>query len=38
LRRDHLVNTRRESQTIYYSIKSESAKAIIDTLAHHYAA
>ncbi|BCB07890.1 transcriptional regulator [Vreelandella venusta] len=38
LRRDQLVDTRRESQTIYYSLSSESAKAIIDTLAHHYAA
>ncbi len=38
LRRDELVDTRRESQTIYYSLSSESAKAVIDTLAHHYAA
>ena len=38
LRRDQLVNTRRESQTIYYSLSSESAKAIINTLAQHYAA
>ncbi|PCF97672.1 ArsR/SmtB family transcription factor [Vreelandella nigrificans] len=38
LRRDQLVNTRRESQTIFYSLKSDSAKAIIDTLAHFYAA
>lgn len=38
LRRDQLVHTRRESQTIYYSLRSDSAKAIIDTLAHHYAA
>lgn len=38
LRRDQLVNTRRESQTIYYSLSSDSAKAIIATLAKHYAA
>ena len=38
LRRDQLVNTRRESQTIYYSLSSDSAKAIIATLAQHYAA
>lgn len=36
LRRDELVNTRRESQTIYYSFRSDSAKAILDTLAQHY--
>ncbi|SDN12223.1 ArsR/SmtB family transcription factor [Vreelandella arcis] len=38
LRRDHLVDTRRESQTIYYSLSSDSAKAIISTLADHFAA
>lgn len=38
LRRDQLVKTRRESQTIYYSLNSESAKAIITTLADHFAA
>ncbi|RUR32538.1 ArsR/SmtB family transcription factor [Vreelandella nanhaiensis] len=38
LRRDELVNTRRESQTIYYSLNSESAKAILNTLAHHFTA
>ncbi|MCW4153477.1 MULTISPECIES: ArsR/SmtB family transcription factor [Halomonadaceae] len=38
LRRDQLVNTRRESQTIYYSLSSDSAKAIIMTLADHFAA
>ncbi|MCO7245270.1 MULTISPECIES: metalloregulator ArsR/SmtB family transcription factor [Halomonadaceae] len=38
LRRDQLVNTRRESQTIYYSLSSDSAKAIITTLADHFAA
>lgn len=38
LRRDKLVDTRRESQTIYYSLNSDSARAIISTLAQHYAA
>lgn len=38
LRRDGLVQTRRESQTIYYSLSSESAKAVLSALAHHYAA
>ncbi|MGM0824114.1 MAG: ArsR/SmtB family transcription factor [Pseudomonadota bacterium] len=38
LRRDQLVETRRESQTIYYSLSSASAKAIITTLAEHFAA
>ncbi|MBZ5487825.1 winged helix-turn-helix transcriptional regulator [Halomonas aquamarina] len=38
LRRDALVTTRRESQTIYYSLSSESAKAILNTLAQHYPA
>ncbi|UYF98409.1 MULTISPECIES: ArsR/SmtB family transcription factor [unclassified Halomonas] len=38
LRRDGLVQTRRESQTIYYSLKSESARAILSALALHYAA
>ncbi|MDR5874824.1 metalloregulator ArsR/SmtB family transcription factor [Halomonas sp. CUBES01] len=38
LRRDQLVETRRESQTIYYSLSSDSAKAIITTLAAHFAA
>lgn len=33
LRRDSLVNTRRESQTIYYSLKGGLARTIIDTLA-----
>lgn len=36
LRRESLVQTRRESQTIYYSLNSESAKAIICTLASYY--
>ncbi|HSH48616.1 MAG TPA: metalloregulator ArsR/SmtB family transcription factor [Halomonas sp.] len=33
LRRENLVSTRRESQTIYYSLKGNQARCIIDTLA-----
>lgn len=36
LRRDNLVNTRRESQTIYYSLTSDGAKAIVETLATQF--
>ena len=32
LRADELVATRRESQTIHYSIASEPAKVVIETL------
>lgn len=32
LRRDGLVKTRRNAQTIYYSLSSDEVKAIIDTL------
>ncbi|RKR06240.1 ArsR family transcriptional regulator [Kushneria sinocarnis] len=32
LRREELVNTRRASQTIYYSLRGEQAVAVIDTL------
>lgn len=32
LRRDGIVQTRREAQTIYYSIDRESAKPLIDCL------
>ena len=32
LRREKLVTTRREAQTIYYSIDSDDAKAIMETL------
>jgi ArsR family transcriptional regulator, virulence genes transcriptional regulator len=32
LRSDQLVSTRRESQTIHYSIASEPAKVVIETL------
>ncbi|GLR64327.1 ArsR/SmtB family transcription factor [Marinospirillum insulare] len=36
LRRDQLVKTRRESQTIYYSLNGEEAKQIIRTLHNMY--
>lgn len=36
LRRDGLVKTRRESQTIYYSLNGEAAKKIISTLHSLY--
>lgn len=32
LRKDNLVKTRRESQTIYYSLQGDTAKRIIHTL------
>ncbi|MCW8876879.1 MAG: metalloregulator ArsR/SmtB family transcription factor [Kangiellaceae bacterium] len=38
LRADNLVNTRRESQTIYYSLTEGVAKNIIDTLHEYYCA
>ncbi|WP_346798282.1 metalloregulator ArsR/SmtB family transcription factor [Halomonas sp. Bachu 37] len=37
LRHDGLVNTRRDSQTIYYSLNSKSASAILEILARYYA-
>ncbi len=36
LRDDNIVNTRRESQTIYYSIADGVAKGIIEVLHAHY--
>ncbi|SFX10668.1 ArsR/SmtB family transcription factor [Marinospirillum alkaliphilum] len=36
LRRDNLVKTRRESQTIYYSLNGEEAKQVISTLHNMY--
>lgn len=36
LRRDGLVKTRRESQTIFYSLKGEEAKQVIRTLHTMY--
>lgn len=38
LRADNLVNTRRESQTIYYSLTEGVAKNIIGTLHDYYCA
>ena len=38
LRRDGLVKTRRESQTIYYSLNGEESKRIISTLHDIYCA
>lgn len=38
LRRENLVSTRREAQTIYYSIASEDAKAIMETLYQRFCA
>ena len=32
LRRDNLVKTRRDAQTIYYSLSGEEASAVIETL------
>lgn len=36
LRREGLVSTRRESQTIYYSLASDEVRQIIGTLHHLY--
>lgn len=36
LRKDNLVKTRRESQTIYYSLNGEEAKTLIATLHQMY--
>ncbi|MBE0505574.1 MAG: winged helix-turn-helix transcriptional regulator [Marinospirillum sp.] len=38
LRRDNLVKTRRESQTIFYSLNGEEAKNVIRTLHSMYCA
>jgi DNA-binding transcriptional ArsR family regulator len=38
LRREKLVTTRREAQTIYYSLASEEVEAIIATLYQVYCA
>jgi len=38
LRADELVTTRRESQTIYYSLAEGVAKSIINTLHEYYCA
>lgn len=36
LRHDELVSTRREAQTIYYSLNGEAAKRVLDTLYDLY--
>ena len=36
LRRDGLVSTRKESQTVYYSLQSDEVKALIEQLHHLY--
>lgn len=38
LRKDGLVNTRRDAQTIYYSLSSDEVKAMINTLYNLYCA
>lgn len=38
LRREGLVDTRREAQTIYYTIKSEEAQRVLATLYQLYCA
>ncbi|WP_166422955.1 metalloregulator ArsR/SmtB family transcription factor [Paraglaciecola sp. 20A4] len=38
LRRENLVVTRRDAQTIYYSLASEEVKAVINTLYQLYCA
>jgi len=38
LRRDQLVDTRREAQSIFYSLASESATAVMKTLYDIYCA
>ena len=38
LRRDHLVKTRRDAQTIFYSISSQEAQSVLGTLYALYCA
>ena len=38
LRREELVSTRREAQTIYYSLDSEDVKALMETLFERFCA
>ncbi len=38
LRRDGLVNTRKEAQTVYYSLKSDEVKRVIELLHQLYCA
>ncbi|WP_105902168.1 ArsR/SmtB family transcription factor [Vibrio gangliei] len=36
LRRDGLVSTRKQSQTVYYSLQSDEVKVLIEQLHHLY--
>ncbi len=36
LRRDHLVQTRRSAQTIFYSLRGDAAKQVMECLANLY--
>jgi len=38
LRRDNIVNTRREAQTIFYSLKGEEVPALLECLSGIYSA
>ncbi|MDA0786169.1 MAG: metalloregulator ArsR/SmtB family transcription factor [Proteobacteria bacterium] len=38
LRRDHLVKTRRDAQTIFYSVSSQEAQSVLGTLYALYCA
>ncbi|CAM3813844.1 Biofilm growth-associated repressor [Vibrio aerogenes CECT 7868] len=38
LRRDKLVSTRKEAQTVYYSLSSENVKAVMEVLHQLYCA
>ncbi|WP_434356758.1 metalloregulator ArsR/SmtB family transcription factor [Parasalinivibrio latis] len=38
LRRDGLVKTRKEAQTVYYSLKSDEARKVMETLHSLYCA
>lgn len=38
LRRDGVVTTRRDGQTIYYSLRSGPARAVVETLSSLYCA
>ena len=36
LRRDGVVSTRRDGQTIYYALQSGRARAVVETLSKHF--
>lgn len=36
LRRDGLVSTRRDGQTIYYALRSGHARAVVETLSNQF--